>query len=271
MALAPPTDLDAVDALLGALDSQRLIGLLSDRDPSLDETGAYAIAAGVHARRLARGERAVGRKIGFTNRTIWPEYGVHAPLWGHVYASTVHYARQGTARVPIGHLLQPRIEPEIQLHFARTPPVTDDERVLLDSIDWIALGFEIIQCPYADWKFRPADAIAAFGLHGALAVGTPVAVRDVADAVAALRRFTVTLTSDAGETLHGLGANVLDGPLPAFAHLVRLLHDQGSSPIEAGEIVTTGTLTTPRPISPGQTWTVSVDGIGLPALALNSR
>src|SRR5438552_1895345 len=115
MTLAPQTKLDAADALLRSLDSQRLIGLLSDRDPSLDEAGAYAIAAEVHARRLARAERAIGRKIGFTNRTIWPEYGVHAPLWGYVYASTVHDAREGAVSMPIGHLLQPRIEPEIQL------------------------------------------------------------------------------------------------------------------------------------------------------------
>ncbi len=33
-----------------------------------------------------RGERPIGRKIGFTNRNIWAEYGVYAPIWGDVYA-----------------------------------------------------------------------------------------------------------------------------------------------------------------------------------------
>src|SRR6266481_9583867 len=86
-----------------------------------------SIAWEVHARRRERGEKPIGRKIGFTNRTIWAEYGVRAPIWSHVYDSTVHHAPDGNARVAIGDLLQPRIEPEIQLHFARTPPVTRDE------------------------------------------------------------------------------------------------------------------------------------------------
>jgi hypothetical protein len=46
----------------------------------------------------------------------------------------VHYAVAGEARLAVGHLLQPRIEAEIQLHFARTPPVTRDEQAILESI-----------------------------------------------------------------------------------------------------------------------------------------
>lgn len=83
------------DAVLDAFARGRLIGLLSDADPSLDEEAAYEIAREVHARRVERGERPVGRKIGFTNRTIWPQYGVRGPIWGHVYDSTVHDAGAG--------------------------------------------------------------------------------------------------------------------------------------------------------------------------------
>ncbi len=257
------------DAVLDAIDCHRLIGLLSDRDPSLDEDGAYAIAWEVHARRRERGEKPVGRKIGFTNRTIWAEYGVRAPIWSHVYDSTVHHAPDGNARVAIGDLLQPRIEPEIQLHFARTPPVTRDEATILDCIDWIAHGFEIVQSLYPDWKFRRVDAIAACGLHGALVVGRPVAVRDIDDCVAKLRNFTVTLSSDGKPEAKGGGANVLDSPLLALAYLAETLGKQArSAPVQAGEIVTTGTLTAPRPVSPGETWATVLDGIDLPGLSI---
>ena len=258
------------DTILGALDSHRQIGLLSDSDPSLDEDGAYAIAWAVHARRQERGEKPVGRKIGFTNRTIWAEYGVRAPIWSHVYDSTVLHAPEGDARVTIGHLLQPRIEPEIQLHFTRTPPVTRDEAAILDCIDWIAHGFEIVQSLYPDWKFRRADAIAAFGLHGVLVVGRPVPVRDIDDCVAKLRNFTVTLRSDGKPEVKGGGANVLDSPLLAFAHLAETLGKQARfAPVQAGEIVTTGTLTAPRPVSPGETWATMLDGIDLPGLSIS--
>ena len=90
---------EPADIILDAVESRRSIGLLSDGDSSLDEDGAYAIASAVHARRLERGERPVGRKIGFTNRTIWAEYGVWAPIWSHVYDSTVHYTTDGASRL----------------------------------------------------------------------------------------------------------------------------------------------------------------------------
>jgi 2-oxo-3-hexenedioate decarboxylase len=257
------------DAILGAIDRHQLIEPLSDRDPSLDEDGAYAIAWEVHARRRERGETPVGRKLGFTNRTIWAEYGVSAPIWSHVYDSTVHYAPDGNARVTTGHLLQPRIEPEIQLHFARTPPVTHDEAAILACIDWIAHGFEIVQSVYPDWKFRSVDAIAAFGLHGVLVVGRPVAVRDIDDCVAKLRNFTVTLSSDGQPRAKGGGANVLDSPLLALAHVAATLARQTRfAPIQAGEIVTTGTLTAPQPVSPGEIWTTVLAGIDLPGSSI---
>jgi len=263
------TNTGAADAVLDAIERRQLIELLSDRDPSLDEDGAYAIAWEVDRRRRDRGERPVGRKIGFTNRAIWAEYGVGAPIWSHVYDSTVRHAPAGVAQVAIDHLLQPRIEPEIQLHFARTPPVTRDEAAILESVDWIAHGFEIVQCPFAEWRFRAVDAIAAFGLHGLLVMGRPVAVRDVDDCAAKLRRFTVALSGDRGPAVLGGGANVLESPLLAFAHLAEVLAKQTRfPPIQAGEIVTTGTLTAPRPIAAGQTWSTAVDGIDLPGISI---
>jgi 2-oxo-3-hexenedioate decarboxylase len=257
------------DQVLDAMDSRTLLEPFSHRDPRLDEDGAYAIAWDIHARRCARGARPVGRKIGFTNRTIWAEYGVWEPIWSHVYDSTVHYVTDGHPRIAIGHLLQPRIEPEIQLHFKRTPPVTRDESAILESIDWIAHGFEIVQSVYPDWRFGKLDAIAACGLHGALVVGTPVAVHDVDDCAAKLRTFTIALSSGDGRTVRGGGANVLDTPLLAFAHLAETLGTQARfAPVQAGEIVTTGTLTQARPVSPGETWSTVLDGIELPGLSI---
>jgi 2-oxo-3-hexenedioate decarboxylase len=155
------------------------------------------------------------------------------------------------------------------LHFARTPPVTHDEAAILECIDWIALGFEIVQCPYPDWKFRAPDAIAAYGLHGALAVGTPVAVGDIEDCVAKLRTFGVDVSRNGTSRATGTGANVLDSPLLAFAHLAEVLARHSHfEPVQAGEIVTTGTLAAPQPVAPGETWRSDLDGIELPALSI---
>jgi hypothetical protein len=60
------------------------------RYPNLTMDDAYRITALANGMRVAKGYRPVGRKIGFTNRRIWDEYGVHAPVWGYVYDRTVY-------------------------------------------------------------------------------------------------------------------------------------------------------------------------------------
>ena len=58
----------AAAELLDVFAAQRLMRLLSDDDPALDEDGAYSLASEIHVRRVERGENPVGRKIGFTDR-----------------------------------------------------------------------------------------------------------------------------------------------------------------------------------------------------------
>ncbi len=263
------TDMIATE-LLSALDGNTTIGTISDRDPSFDADAAYEASAEILRRRRARGETPIGRKVGFTNRTIWAEYGVSTPMWAHVYDSTVTYFDEPRGNLAIGHLAKPRIEPEIVLHFKSAPRATDDERELLSNIDWIAHGYEIVQCHFPDWKFRAADTIADFGLHGALVVGPKRPVDALSDLVRKLRTFTITVAKNGKVEAQGGGSNVLDSPLLVAAHLVNLLkHQRGFEPVHAGELVTTGTLTPALPIHAGETWTTDLSGIELPGLHLH--
>jgi 2-oxo-3-hexenedioate decarboxylase len=68
--------------VFAVLGTGRQVAPFSDRWPDFGLDDAYRVTAAVRAKRDARGERPVGRKIGFTNRTIWAEYNVHAPMWG---------------------------------------------------------------------------------------------------------------------------------------------------------------------------------------------
>lgn len=263
------TDLIATE-LLAALDGNTTIGTISDRDPSFAADAAYHVSAEILERRRARGETPIGRKVGFTNRTIWAEYGVFAPMWAHVYNSTVTYFDEPRGSLAIGHLAQPRIEPEIVLHFKSAPAATEDEHELLSNIDWIAHGYEIVQCHFPNWKFRAADTIADFGLHGALVVGPKRPVDGLADLIRKLRTFTITIAKNGTVEAQGGGSNVLDSPLLVVAHLLHILKSQQLfEPIQAGELVTTGTLTPALPIRAGETWTTELSGIELPGLYLH--
>jgi 2-oxo-3-hexenedioate decarboxylase len=257
------------EELIRALGTMQALATFTSRDPSFDAARAYEVAAEVHAARLARGERPVGRKIGFTNRNIWDEYGVREPIWGHVYDTTLVRAPGGHASAAVGLLEEPRIEPEIVLHFESAPPVTRDEARILDCIDWIAHGCEIVRSPFPGWKFKAPDTMAVNGLHGLLIVGDPVPVSSIPDCVARLRGFRIVLRKDGAVMAHGVGANVLDSPLLALAYLVELLaHQPQAPPIAAGELVTTGTLTAALSVAPGETWSTVLSGIDVPGLTI---
>jgi 2-keto-4-pentenoate hydratase len=258
--------------LRDAFASGRSIASFTSRDPSFDLARAHAVAASLHRARLARGERPVGRKIGFTNRSLWAEYGVYEPIWGYVYDTTLSVAQGGRAELAIGRLPEPRIEPEIVLHFARTPPVTRDESAILACIDWIAHGFEIVQSPFPGWKVKAADTVAAGGMHAALVVGAPMPVASIPGCAQQLREFHVALARNGTVQAQGTGANVLDSPLLAFAHLAEgLARTPQFPPVEAGEVVTTGTLTAALLVTPGEIWSTSLAGIDLSGLEIAFR
>src|SRR6185436_12083320 len=90
-------------------DAPREVAPFSQRYPGLTPAAGYAAARRLHEHRLAQGWQPVGRKIGFTNRTLWERYGVHEPLWGWVYDRTIIHAQGDRAEVSLTGLVQPRI------------------------------------------------------------------------------------------------------------------------------------------------------------------
>ncbi len=270
MTVAPP-DHEAIAAeALEAMDGVRQIAPFSARYPGLTLEDAYRILARLCEVRTARGERVIGRKIGFTNRTIWAEYGVYAPMWGFVFDATVRDLpppRQAAQHpLTLALFAEPRIEPEIVFRLAAAPSPDMDETALFGCIDWVAQGFEIVQSVFPGWKFTPVDTVIANGLHGALLLAPrhPAGFGSATDWVSNLACFEIDLLRDGTVVDRGHAANVLDGPLSALRHLVGLLaRDPVNSPLAPGDIVTTGTLTRAFPISPGESWGTRLHGIEL--------
>ena len=258
--------------ILAAHEHRRPIAPLTDWDPTFDLPAAYRVAEAVCRLRAARGERAVGRKIGFTNTTLWDRYGVRAPIWGHVYDTTLRDRSALAGPVALAAFVEPRIEPEIVFGLARAPEPGMDARALIECVAWAAAGFEIVQSLYPGWRFAAPDTVAAFGLHGLLVVGTrvPITAAERPAWIERLERFSVALRRDGALAERGSGRNVMGtGPLAALGHLVDVLADDPSSPpLAAGEIVTTGTLTDALPVAPGQSWQARIDGLPLPDLDL---
>ena len=262
--------------ILAAGDNGASIPPITDDLSDFDLVDAYVVSSEITRARRARGERPVGWKIGFTNETIWDEYGVHAPIWGPMYAST--YASAGSAAdpkaavCPLDGLSEPRIEPEIAFRISALPDPEMDERALLGCIDAAAHGFEIVQSVFPAWRFKAADTVAAFALHGRYRHGPFVGIRPEERErwLAALSNFSVALFKNGVEIDRGVGRNVLGGgPLTALRHLVRGLADTPFDfRIRVGDIVTTGTVTRAFPVTPGESWSTRIDGLPLPGMTL---
>ncbi|MEO6659188.1 MAG: hydratase [Burkholderiaceae bacterium] len=243
------------DALLGALDAASRLALPTAGDPGFDLDVAYAVADRIRARRIARGEIPRGYKIGFTNRSIWDRYGVHAPIWGPVWDSTLRLLEGDDATVSMAGLVQPRLEPEIVFGFARAPRAGMREAELVDCLEWVAHGVEIVHTHFDDWRFRAPDTVADFALHGRLLVGPRVPVNRFAALGDALAQLRVELLRDGRRVDEGQGHVVLDGPLTALRLWVDAMLAQPQRwPIGPGDVVTTGTLTDAWPLERGQHW-----------------
>ena len=269
-AAAASADLDAIAAeVFATLGAGRQIAPFTSRPAGLPLGAAYRVSAKLNALRERRGERRRGRKIGFTNRTIWAQYGVYAPIWGHVYDTTVHDLAD-TPVLPLDAFAEPRIEPEIVFGLRAAPAPDMDEAALVSCLDWVAHGFEIVQSIYPQWTFAAPDTIACNGLHGALLIGTRHAIAPRAQAWRdRLPHFAIDLFCNGDMIDRGRAANVMEGPVSALRYLAVLLAgDTDNPPLAAGEIVTTGTLTRAMPVKAGETWTTALRDIPLDGISL---
>ena len=241
---------------------------------------AYDIAKCIMDHRIAQGEVPIGRKIGYSNRKVWPLDGenvsVPETIWAPMFESGVEFAMDNVALHSLKKAQQPRIEPEIVFKLARTPEPNISVEEMAECLEWMAHGFEVAVSPYPDWHFEPADAIAAFGLHRTLIVGEPKLLsaqtrRNLAQ-VLGCATVSLSCSDTTGTALRaaGFGSDVLDSPLHALWNLHQQLQKQTSfAQLKAGEIIATGSWTDPQPVKRGEIWSSAFSQISLAGLNLS--
>lgn len=253
-----------------AQDSAHQVVPFTTRLPDFDLSAAYEVAHLVHRARLTEGAKSVGRKIGFTNPDMWTKFGVREPIWAYIYDTTVVRLSGTQTTCHLGRFAEPKIEPEIVFGFRASPRAGAGLLEVLNAIDWVAHGFEIVQSHFPGWKFQAPDTVADWALHGTLLVGPPQPLaRPGTDIIAALESFTLTLSCGDRRVETAKGSNVLGSPLSAITYLLSVLAKQPDyAALQAGEIVTTGTGTTAQSVRAGETWRSEVQGIALPGLTV---
>ena len=233
-------------------------------------SAAYEVGSELYKSRREMGWIPAGRKIGFTNKTIWPSLGMDTVIWAYTYEQTVSFAAGNQAELSLANTYSCLIEPEIVFKLKAPITASDTEATaILEKVEWLALGYEVVDCNFPEWKFVPTDAVADFGLHFRLIIGETFPVTDPARLSEELRTFRATLFKNGEVAAKGTGSDVLDSPALALGWLARTLEQQGATSLVAGEIVTTGTITPAPIVSPGETWRTTVEGISLSPLILS--
>jgi len=261
--------------LFNACETGQMVPVVPSARPSFDMDMAYAVEGALKSLREGQGHRSVGRKVGYANKAMWRAFKLETLVWAHMYDDTVHHAENSEAALTIAHPRSLRIEPEIV--FCLKQPISTpalDAAGALACVDWLALGFEIIDCPYPDWKFQPCDFVASFGLHAALVVGEKMRVTpdSISRLVDELPRFTLKISRNGRFVEEGSGKNSLRSPALCLAELgAAIMRRFPDEMLGAGELVSSGTLTAGHETKSGDSWTAEVSGIALPPLTLHLK
>jgi 2-keto-4-pentenoate hydratase len=258
--------------LLSAYELGQMVPTLPSARGDFDLNTAYEVEAALKRLRESSGARAVGRKVGYANKAVWRVLKLETLVWAHMYDDTVQHCDSNSATLTPAHRRSLKIEPEIV--FGLRQPISAeglDGTAALESTEWLAIGFEIIDCPFQGWQFQPSDFVACFGLHAALVIGQHVQVQPglIARLADELPRFKVRMSKNGEFVEEGSGRNCLRSPALCLAELgAAIVRRFPTQPLSAGEIVSSGTLTAGHPTDSGDLWTVEVDGLSLPPLTL---
>ena len=243
------------DALYQALTQRQMLEPLTNQYPDLTIEDAYAIQQSLMARRLAAGERVVGKKIGVTSQAVMNMLGVFQPDFGWLTDGMVF--NEGQA-IPADTLIQPKAEGEIAFMLKRTlkgPGVTAAD--VLAATKGMMACFEIVDSRIRDWKIKIQDTVADNASCGVFVLGDRlVDPRDVD-----LGTCGMVLEKNGEIVATGAGAAALGHPANAVAWLANTLGRLGIA-LEAGEVILSGSLAAMVPVKAGDSLRVSIGGIG---------
>ena len=201
----------------------------------------YEIQAASIARRLARGEKRIGVKMGFTSRAKMVQMGIDDMIWGRLTDRMI--VEDGDA-VSLADYVHPRVEPEIAFLLKRplAGPVTAAEAMA--AVEAVAPAIEIIDSRYRDFKFSLADVVADNCSSSGVVVGAwRSADRDLAN-------LGMILEFNGRPRQIGSSAAILGHPVRSLTAAARLSAGAGE-PLKAGWIVMAGGATAAEALGAG--------------------
>src|SRR3954469_15225320 len=246
---------ELADDLWEADRTAKTVAPLTHRHRDLTIAAAYAIQTINIDRRIAAGQRVIGRKVGLTSKPMQTMLGVDEPDFGVL---TDEMIVEDGDLIPLSRLVQPRVEAELAFVMARDlagPGVST--ATALDAIAGALPAVEVVDSRVADWKIKLIDTVADNASSGLLVLGgrmRPVADLDL--------RLLGVAVSRGGELLDtGAGAAALGNPARCVAWLANKLGSLGAG-LRAGDVVLPGAVHKMVPVRPGDVFRAEFAHLG---------
>lgn len=206
--------------------------------PDMTAADGYQVQRAIIAKKVARGARVVGKKVGLTSRANQDVFGVHEPVYGQLLASGVY-----AEGVPIqtSRLIQPIIECEITFVMRRRlegPGVTVPQ--VIRATEGIMPSLELGDSRMRDWigRAKLADILADSCGTAGIIVGGELHSLQHFDL-----RYTGMVVEKNGEMIAtGASGAVLGNPAQSVAWLANKLAEVELA-LDEGELVLSGALT----------------------------
>ena len=246
---------DLADQLWEADRTAKPVAPLSGQNPDLELADAYEIQTINITRRVAEGQRVIGRKVGLTSRPMQEMLGVDEPDFGVL---TDEMIVEDGDLIPLDRLVAPRVEAELAFIMERDlagPGVTTGGA--LAAIAGALPAVEIVDSRVADWKITLVDTVADNASSGLLVLGGRM--RPVADLDLRLLGVAVSRHGELIDT--GAGAAALGNPARCVAWLANTLGRFGEG-LKAGDVVLPGAVHKMVPVEPGDVFRAEFAHLG---------
>ncbi len=246
--------------LINCLEDASQAQLPSSIIPNFSLSDAYRIAIEIKEIREGKKEKALGIKVGFTNKTIWEKYSVNAPIFGFMYSTTVLRKEQLFSPEKF---LEPKFEPEIFFKLRKKPHSEMSDMDLISCCKSFGIGVELVQSIYEGWIFKLPDTVAGFGLHGQYKIleerEIPSDENNRVAIIDELKRFNLTLRKNNNILEQGKSSNILEkSPLAALRSYIEFCEKNSDWLVLNGPI-TTGTITDAYDINKADVFSCELD------------
>jgi 2-oxopent-4-enoate/cis-2-oxohex-4-enoate hydratase len=243
------------DALYQALVERKTIEPLTNREADITVEDAYHIQQRMIARRVEKGERIVGKKIGVTSQAVMNMLGVGQPDFGNMLDGMIY---GDGAAIDAGTLIQPKAEGEIAFVLKKDlmgPGVSAAD--VLAATEGVMACFEIVDSRITDWKIKIQDTVADNASCGVFVLGDRMVDPYAID----LRNCGMVLEKNGEVVVTGAGAATMGSPVNAVVWLANTLGKLGI-PLKAGEVILSGALGAMVPVKAGDNLHVTIGDIG---------